>query len=40
MHYQQVGKPDAYAGAFYAGPHKFDLQMQADAFQWLKEHLR
>lgn len=37
-HYRHVGSPDAYAGAFYPGPHKFDLQMQADAFRWLREN--
>lgn len=39
MHYRQAGSPDAYAGEFYSGPHKFDLQMQEDAFQWLREQL-
>jgi len=36
-HYVSVGKPDAYTGQFYPGPHKFDLEMQAVAFDWLKE---
>lgn len=39
MHYRQAGRPDAYAGVFYPGPHKFDLQMQVDAFRWLGEKL-
>ena len=26
-------------GQFYPGPHKFDPEMQADAFAWLKERL-
>jgi dienelactone hydrolase len=36
-HYASVGKPDAYTGQFYPGPHKFDLEMQSVAFDWLKE---
>lgn len=39
-HYWNVGKPDAYTGQYYPGPHKFDLEMQAAAFAWLKEHLK
>jgi len=39
-HYASVGKPDAYTGQFYPGPHKFDLEMQAVAFDWLKENLK
>ena len=35
-HYAGVGQPGAYTGQFYPGPHKFDLQMQAAAFDWLK----
>ena len=38
-HYASVGHPEAYAGQFYPGPHKFDLQMQADAFAWLKTNV-
>ncbi len=38
-HYQSVGHPEAYTGQFYPGPHKFDLEMQAAAFQWLKTNL-
>ena len=38
-HYQSVGQPDNYAAQFYPGPHKFDLEMQAAAFAWLKKHL-
>ena len=38
-HYQRVGRPDAYAGQFYPGPHKFDLDMQSAAFAWLKARL-
>jgi dienelactone hydrolase len=39
LHYQSVGHPEAYTGLFYPGPHKFDLEMQASAFTWLKSHL-
>jgi dienelactone hydrolase len=39
MHYRQTGNAGAYSGVFYSGPHKFDLQMQADAFQWLQNQL-
>jgi dienelactone hydrolase len=35
-HYWNAGKPEAYTGRFYPGPHKFDLEMQSVAFDWLK----
>jgi dienelactone hydrolase len=38
-HYLRVGRPDAYEGRFYPGPHKFDRAMQVDAFNWLEERL-
>jgi dienelactone hydrolase len=38
-HFAHVGAPHAYAGQFYPGPHKFDLEMQAAAFAWLRERL-
>jgi dienelactone hydrolase len=38
-HYAGVGKPAAYTGQFYPGPHKFDLEMQSAAFGWIKQHL-
>ncbi len=38
-HYASVGRPDAYTGQFYPGPHKFDLEMQLAAFDWLKKRL-
>jgi len=38
-HYRAVGKPDHYAGEFYPGPHKFDLEMQRSAFAWLRQWL-
>jgi len=39
-HYESVGKPNAYTGQFYPGTHKFDLEMQAAAFDWLKKQLQ
>jgi dienelactone hydrolase len=38
-HFAHVGAPEAYAGQFYPGPHKFDLEMQEAAFVWLRERL-
>lgn len=38
-HYRDAGDCDAYTGQFYPGPHKFDLHMQAAAFDWLKQRL-
>jgi dienelactone hydrolase len=40
MHYASMGKPEAYLGQFYPGPHKFDLEMQDAAFEWLHDQLR
>jgi dienelactone hydrolase len=39
-HYAGAGAPDAYAGEFYPGRHKFDLEMQRSAFAWLKSRLK
>jgi dienelactone hydrolase len=39
-HYQRVGARDAYRGAFYEGPHRFDIAMQDDAIAWLRTALR
>jgi dienelactone hydrolase len=38
-HYADAGAPDAYAGRFYDGPHKFDQAMQQEAFTWLEARL-
>ena len=38
-HYRNVGHPEAYTGQFYPGSHRFDLEMQQEAFQWLKQQL-
>lgn len=37
--YGKMGCPENYSGGFYAGPHKFDAQMQEDAFQWFEKWL-
>jgi dienelactone hydrolase len=37
--YREAGAEQAYTGQFYPGVHKFDLEMQANAFNWLKQHL-
>src|SRR5206468_1583559 len=36
-HYRNAGRPEAYKGEFYPGPHKFDLAMQDAAFAWLQQ---
>ncbi|MBT6148251.1 MAG: hypothetical protein HN712_06630 [Gemmatimonadetes bacterium] len=33
--YAKAGAADNYEARFYSGGHKFDLQMQAEAFEWL-----
>jgi len=38
-HYASVGEPEAYTGQFYPGTHKFDLEMQSAAFDWLNRQL-
>ena len=35
--YSKMNSEKNYVGRFYEGPHKFDLQMQEEAFDWLKE---
>jgi dienelactone hydrolase len=37
--YAKIGHPENYVGKFYPGPHKFDIEMQNDAFEWLEKHL-
>jgi len=39
FHYEQTGQPSRYLGRFYDGPHKFDKEMQKEAFGWLAEIL-
>ena len=38
-HYQEAGRAENYRGEFYPGPHKFDLEMQRSAFDWLRKRL-
>lgn len=38
--YEKSGHPDHYRGCFYPGPHKFDLQMQEEAFSWFERWLK
>ena len=37
--YHKSGEPGNYAGRFYPGPHKFDIAMQNDVFDWLEKEL-
>ncbi|MFN0195013.1 MAG: dienelactone hydrolase family protein [Aestuariivirga sp.] len=37
--YANLGAQEAYTGAFYPGPHRFDIAMQEQAFAWLAQHL-
>lgn len=36
----KAGAADRYKGSFYPGPHKFDLPMQAEAFDWFERWLK
>jgi dienelactone hydrolase len=38
-YYERAGAADAYRGAFFDGPHRFDAEMQEQAFRWFKEVL-
>jgi dienelactone hydrolase len=38
--YRKAGAVDRYQAKFYPGPHKFDREMQADAFQWFDRWLK
>lgn len=35
--YTAVGAPGRHRGSFYPGPHKFDREMQAEAFEWFDQ---
>jgi dienelactone hydrolase len=37
--YAKAGAADRYRCSFYPGPHKFDLAMQAEAFEFFERHL-
>lgn len=38
--YAKAGASDRYRASFYPGPHKFDLAMQAEAFDWFERWLK
>jgi hypothetical protein len=38
--YRLGGAPEQYKCRYYPGPHKFDLPMQKDAFDWFDKHLK
>lgn len=38
--YQKAGAPEKYRANFYDGLHKFDAQMQSDAFDWFDKWLK
>ena len=38
-YYARAGASDAYCGKFYEGAHRFDVEMQDDAFAWLQDQL-
>lgn len=35
-----AGAGDSYKCSFYPGPHKFDIQMQLEAFDWFDQWLK
>ncbi len=37
--YNKAGSPDAFHASWHGGPHKFDLPMQKEAFEWLRKWL-
>ena len=37
--YAKAGAPENYRTLFYPGGHKFDLEMQRVAFEWLEKAL-
>jgi dienelactone hydrolase len=38
--YKKAGAADRYRASFYDGPHKFDLEMQKEAFAWFDRWLK
>jgi dienelactone hydrolase len=38
--YKKAGASDHYRAKFYPGPHKFDREMQAEAFRWFDRWLK
>ncbi len=38
--FKKAGAADRYRCSFYPGPHKFDLEMQSEAFDWFDKWLK
>ena len=38
--YRKADAPDRYQASFYPGPHKFDRDMQKEAFEWFDRWLK
>jgi hypothetical protein len=38
--YARMGASERHRGSFHPGPHRFDLEMQAEAFAWLDAWLK
>ena len=38
--YKKAGAPERYRASFYDGPHKFDREMQKEAFAWFDRWLK
>jgi hypothetical protein len=38
--YKKASAPDRYRASFYDGPHKFDRDMQKEAFAWFDRWLQ
>ena len=38
--YRKADAAERYRGSFYSGPHKFDLEMQQEAFEWFDRWLK
>ena len=38
--YRKADASDRYRASFYPGPHKFDLEMQAEGFAWFDRWLK
>jgi hypothetical protein len=38
--YRKAGAQERYKAIFYDGPHKFDIEMQKEAFDWFDRWLK
>ena len=38
--FEKAGSPERYRCSFYPGDHKFDVEMQAEAFDWFDQWLK